>query len=209
MAFQDMFQCIYASAFQLYGVGGFGVAIGLFLASNARFGSRKGFMLSDLIGVVIVLVGGFVLALYPMGTDLFAGYGIGLFLGVLFYIVYNILFTLFGKILHNKGSGRSEKDPQSVMHPSEMAALETTVKADTVNINLPAFRQILTESFNKTELETLCFDLKLDFESLSGDNKDKKVIELINYVKRRGQLVHLLKSAQRERPNSPWFTIFS
>ena len=206
MAFQDMFQCLNASLLQLFGVGGFGVAIGLFLASNARFGSRKGFMLSDLIGVAIVLVGGFVLALYPLGTDLFAGYGIGLFLGVIGYVAYNVFFE---KTLHKSEVRRIEEETQNKTLLIEGNLREKTVEADMVNINLPAFRQILTESFNKTELETLCFDLKLDFESLSGDNKDKKVIELISYVKRRGQLVQLLKSAQRERPNSPWFTIFS
>jgi hypothetical protein len=213
MAFQIAAEVVGASNLQLLGTTGFGTAIGLFLASNARFGNRSGFQLGDLIGVVVVLLGGAALALFPASTDLFAAYGLGLFIGVAFYILYNIFFNSASRQLAELQQKtellKSETEAQAHKFPEEKIKPLTPVQGDTLAINLSALRQILVESFNQTELETLCFDLGISFESLSGENKDKKIIELINYVKRRGKFAELIKLVQRERPNAPWFTLFS
>lgn len=65
-------------------------------------------------------------------------------------------------------------------------------------------RQRLTDYFNTGELQNLCFDLGIDYESLPGQGKPDKARELVAYVRRYGQTGALLDACRRLRPNVDW-----
>jgi hypothetical protein len=71
-------------------------------------------------------------------------------------------------------------------------------------IDRRALREGIIASYNLEELRTVCYDLAIDYEDLSGENKSNKVISLIEYVWRRGRLDALLDYCRRDRPLYPW-----
>lgn len=68
-------------------------------------------------------------------------------------------------------------------------------------------RQLLMYHFNKSELRTLCFDIAIDYENLSGQSKADKARELVAYVKRQGQIALLLTECQKIRPHVDWWSV--
>jgi hypothetical protein len=52
-------------------------------------------------------------------------------------------------------------------------------------------RQALIEYFDESELRTLCFDLGVDYDGLSGIGKADKARELVGHFWRRGHLMIL------------------
>lgn len=65
-------------------------------------------------------------------------------------------------------------------------------------------RKILETYFDEDELETLCFDLRVDYESLAGDTKTHKVVDLVRTFARTGRIEELIDYCSRMRPNVPW-----
>jgi hypothetical protein len=61
-------------------------------------------------------------------------------------------------------------------------------------------RDLILQAFDETELEILCFDLGIDYESLPGQSKVKKTIELIEYCVRSSRLPNLLDWCEGHRP---------
>jgi SOS regulatory protein LexA len=68
--------------------------------------------------------------------------------------------------------------------------------------------QMLNNYFNKSELHGLCFELKIDYENLSGKGKSDKVRELIEYCRRHGITDKLINKCSELRPNVPWSDCF-
>lgn len=62
-------------------------------------------------------------------------------------------------------------------------------------------RQLILERFNYEELLTLCLDLGIDFDSLSGEDKAGKARELVAYMERRGELRKLANAIHKMRPD--------
>ena len=62
-------------------------------------------------------------------------------------------------------------------------------------------RQKLIKHFNINELKDICFDLNIDYELLSGNNKADIVRELILHLDNRGRLGELVAIIRRERAN--------
>ncbi len=65
-------------------------------------------------------------------------------------------------------------------------------------------RNQMQEHFNLNELKILCFDLRIDMESLSGNNLQQLVIEIIQYMLRRDRLDQLVQQLKSERPTIDW-----
>ena len=61
--------------------------------------------------------------------------------------------------------------------------------------------ELLEQNFNEDELIYLCTDLNIPYESISGDNKKRKALEIVNYMQRRGQLDILVNQVAEERPH--------
>lgn len=75
-------------------------------------------------------------------------------------------------------------------------------------INLSRLRDLILEGFNISELRSLCMDLSLRYEELSGLNLTDKVIELIYYFQRRRLLLVLVNTCQQKRPSLPWQSVY-
>jgi hypothetical protein len=65
-------------------------------------------------------------------------------------------------------------------------------------------RQLIDKNFSLEELRTLCFDLGVDYDSLSAEGKTGKVRELISYIVRRDRLPELIEHLANSRPAVPW-----
>jgi Effector-associated domain 7 len=70
-----------------------------------------------------------------------------------------------------------------------------------------ALRQLMNTSFNLDEIKALSFDLGVDFDSLSGDDKGSKIIELIQHCGRAGTVAALVDQCRKLRPTPAWDTI--
>ncbi len=61
-----------------------------------------------------------------------------------------------------------------------------------------AMRDRLIELFNLDELRFFCSDLNVDYESLAGEAKTRKVLELVEYMRRHGRLDDLVNAVAVE-----------
>ncbi|MEI6775633.1 MAG: trypsin-like peptidase domain-containing protein [Chloroflexales bacterium] len=86
---------------------------------------------------------------------------------------------------------RQGRTPEAELQPDELTRAMT-------------LRQLVTTHFNLGELNTLCFDLGIDYESLPGQGKIDRVRELVAHVKRHGQMSNLLTECRRLRPHVDW-----
>jgi len=64
--------------------------------------------------------------------------------------------------------------------------------------------QVLDERFSEGELQTLCFYLDIDYDSLSGEGKSGKARELVKYLRRRNRIDDLVETGTGLRPDIPW-----
>ncbi len=71
-------------------------------------------------------------------------------------------------------------------------------------MDLAKLRDQIVACFNVGELESLCFDLHIDYERLSGNTLETKAQELIGYCDRRGHLADLLNRCGELRSHVPW-----
>ena len=69
---------------------------------------------------------------------------------------------------------------------------------------LVRLREMLVTKFDEGELQTLCFDLGVDYASLPGKRKADKARELVAYFERRSQIPELLETGRAQRPDIPW-----
>ncbi len=70
--------------------------------------------------------------------------------------------------------------------------------------DLLKFYKILSQRFNKSELQSLCFELGIDYDKLPGSNTDDKSRELITYLTRRNLLMKLITTGSTIRPDIDW-----
>ena len=72
---------------------------------------------------------------------------------------------------------------------------------------LTNLRKILASRLSQGELETLCFDLGIDFDDLPGETKSDKARELIEYIDNRDQISRLIEVLKLQRPDIPWDSV--
>jgi len=79
-------------------------------------------------------------------------------------------------------------------------------RADSVArpIDLVLLRQNMVAYFSDSDLRDLCFDLRIDAESLALQNKAALVRELIAYCQRRDRLAELIAYCRQQRPMVHW-----
>lgn len=97
-------------------------------------------------------------------------------LNVFFFSVLSLLTAAFGWL-----SRQSNVAPPA---SSQQALIETP--------EFGPIRYKITRSFNLEEMRTLCLDLGISYDSLSGDTIELKATSLIAYMQRRGQLLRLM-----------------
>ncbi|MEZ4594676.1 MAG: hypothetical protein R3D55_26555 [Chloroflexota bacterium] len=74
----------------------------------------------------------------------------------------------------------------------------------TETINQRKLRQALVDAFNESELQTLCFDLKIDYEALPPGSKLDKARELVALCLRDSRIGELVSLCESARPKVDW-----
>lgn len=69
---------------------------------------------------------------------------------------------------------------------------------------LSHLRESLTQYFNKDEFFTMCADLSVNFDELSGEGLSAKARELVAFLNRRNRLDELITLCGELRPNVAW-----
>ena len=69
---------------------------------------------------------------------------------------------------------------------------------------LVKLRDFLYAYFDEPELEDICFELGDDYQSLRGEGRRGKVLELVRHFERRGRVPELIALCRRLRPRAPW-----
>ena len=69
---------------------------------------------------------------------------------------------------------------------------------------LTELHRLLNQHFNLAEIQDLCFQLNVDYESVPGDEKPSRIRALLLALGRNGRLSELITLVQRERPNVDW-----
>lgn len=72
------------------------------------------------------------------------------------------------------------------------------------SLNKTELRKRIEEYLNKEDLKTLCVDLGVDYDNLSGEEKASKVRELIELMQRQGRVLALINELKTLRPNVKW-----
>ncbi|KAA3655590.1 MAG: hypothetical protein DWQ04_33340 [Chloroflexi bacterium] len=70
-------------------------------------------------------------------------------------------------------------------------------------MNKIELRESLKKYFNESELRSLCFDLSVSYDALSGSGLEDKTRELVGFMERRGKLNKLIERLLELRPNLP------
>jgi len=68
---------------------------------------------------------------------------------------------------------------------------------------LSRLRRMLSERFDYSGLQSLCFDLEVDFDQLPGSGKGAKAREIVAYLKRRERVADLIEELHRVRSDNP------
>ena len=85
---------------------------------------------------------------------------------------------------------------------------DTSSRRGTKPVNLPELRKQITSCFDREELRTLCFDLYVDYDSLTAEGKEGKARELVSYFDRRGRISELIIKVSELRPDVSLNSIF-
>ena len=82
---------------------------------------------------------------------------------------------------------------------------ETAVSQPQVPHNLLVhLRQVLADRFSPGDLQTLCFDLNVPYENLSGEEHRLKALNLIQTLERTNRIDDLISFGQKIRPDVNW-----
>lgn len=71
-------------------------------------------------------------------------------------------------------------------------------------VDFRKLRSQMIEYFSEEDLQDLCFDLRIDYETLSGETKTGKSRELILFMGKYGRIQELLEICRQKRPNVSW-----
>lgn len=94
----------------------------------------------------------------------------------------------------------------------ERQSLNTNMRANAIskpctNINLAILKEILQSRFNRAELKDVCFDLRINYDDLSGNIYTEKVIEFIAYLERYNRCAEFLEYARIKRSDIDWVIV--
>ena len=70
--------------------------------------------------------------------------------------------------------------------------------------HLIQLRETLTQRFNQSELQDLCFDMGIMYDELSGSTIGDKARELLLLCIRHNRVAELITHGKRIRPDIPW-----
>jgi RNA-directed DNA polymerase len=118
----------------------------------------------------------------------------------------------FARVVKGKieflGMVRGKNDSYYLRFLEQLATLApqmvklTSTELRSLQIGQKRLREALENKFSMAELNTLCFDLNIDFENIPGTTKSEKVVELIKYMDRHDRYQELFDAVEQSRPGS-------
>lgn len=66
---------------------------------------------------------------------------------------------------------------------------------------------LIKKHFSLEELQSLCFDLDIEFDDLPGNNFSRRAEELVDYCDRHSKFNQLLTACRQKRPKAPWTAV--
>ena len=103
--------------------------------------------------------------------------------------------TVSGDIVQGDKIGRDKISTQ-VNHYNTAPELKSINSADAV-----ALVPLLNESFSRSDIDSLCFEMGIDEEQLRGQTKDEKARSLVKFVEQNERLPELKRLMRVARPN--------
>lgn len=76
------------------------------------------------------------------------------------------------------------------------------------SVNPSQLRDLMAEHFALDELRSLCMDLGIAYDNMSGDTKREKIISLIEYLQHHRRLDALLLWLQEQRAEVDWAVVY-
>jgi len=104
----------------------------------------------------------------------------------------------------NKREGWAAEILKAIAPFGGAEAVEKATDGTVLDSDRVALCKKITGYFSGSELNTLCFDLGIEYENLAGDTKESKSRELIVHCERNGQFSKLLKYCQGHRSHVKW-----
>jgi hypothetical protein len=101
---------------------------------------------------------------------------------------------------HRNEDELDQRDKRDVPPPEVNLFASSSYSDAQLNECLPGLRKILVKHFNLEELYDLCFDLRVDHETLPIGNKNGVARELVAHMERNDQLHDLVKEIRQRRP---------
>jgi hypothetical protein len=102
----------------------------------------------------------------------------------------------------DKGAATGNVYPDTQRESENVASVRPIGKlAQASRIKL---RENMYNAFTRSELRDVCFDMDVDYESLSGDTKGDDVRELIALCERSGRINELITMCSKRRSNVSW-----
>jgi len=98
--------------------------------------------------------------------------------------------------------GRDKREGRASFQPPDK---EPVIRENDPLLQMPPaqLHKLLCKNFNLDELRLLCLGIQdLDWDALAGETKDRKALELIGYMQRRGRLIDLVAAIRRTRSNT-------
>ena len=88
----------------------------------------------------------------------------------------------------------------AIFHPPRVQCEPMTAEI----LNQRKLRQAIVDAFDESELRTLCFDLKIDYEALPPGSKLDKARELVALCLRDSHIGELVSLCESARPKVDW-----
>ena len=95
-------------------------------------------------------------------------------------------------------------DKSVISHPPDTPQIPTPVHENSFKQSRIELREKISQLFDASEIKTMCFDLSIDYDSLSGDNKADKVRELVGFCERHHRVGDLVNYCQKHRVGVQW-----
>ncbi|WP_420645799.1 GTP-binding protein [Candidatus Leptofilum sp.] len=119
--------------------------------------------------------------------------------------LFDLVLTLYA-IPHNHQAFAPLRKSLHQQWEQKLAGIGEFVEIDEAQArqNRAQFLQLLNSYFKQNELETLCFDLGIDFENLPGNTKEEKARELMLFCEREDRIHDLQEAVRERRPHIEW-----
>ncbi len=129
-------------------------------------------------------------------------FGVGEVMELLTPMILPVVSAMITVIGMNLASHPREREPENATQSVNSMFLQGREidRGNMIPVTQRAkLRQKIVTGFDLNELRTICFDLAIDYDNLTGDTKEAKVVSLLLYCERIGKLPELIEHCHNLR----------